>query len=61
MKENAKIEEVWEMGAPSSYLTELLHNLSFALDTIELNHLAQGRYGPTRCHLHPTTTVPLHQ
>jgi hypothetical protein len=26
------------------------------LNTIELNHLAQGRYGPTRCHLHQTVT-----
>jgi hypothetical protein len=30
MKENAKMEEVREMGAPSSYLTRLLHNPSFA-------------------------------
>jgi hypothetical protein len=30
LKEKMKMEEVREMGAPSSYLTELLHNLRFA-------------------------------
>jgi hypothetical protein len=30
LKEKIKIEEVREMGAPSSYLTGLLHNPSFA-------------------------------
>jgi hypothetical protein len=31
LKEKMKMEEVREMGAPSSYLTGLLHNSSFAL------------------------------
>jgi hypothetical protein len=30
LNEKMKMEEVREMGAPSSYLTGLLHNLSFA-------------------------------
>jgi hypothetical protein len=53
--------EVREMGAPSSYLTGLLHNLSFALDTNESNHLGQGRYGPTQSHFHSTATAPPYQ
>jgi hypothetical protein len=42
-----KMKEVREMGAPSSYLTGLLHNLSFALRYFESNHITQGCYGPT--------------
>jgi hypothetical protein len=30
LKEKMKIEEVIKIGAPSSYLTGLLHNLNFA-------------------------------
>jgi hypothetical protein len=30
LKEKIKMEEVREMGAPSSYLTRLLHNPQFA-------------------------------
>jgi hypothetical protein len=55
------MEEVKEMGAPSSYLTGYYTISVLPLDTIESNHLAQGRYGPTRCHLHPTATAPPHQ
>jgi hypothetical protein len=40
MKEKMQMEEVREMGAPSSYLTGLLHIPSFAVDTIKSNHLA---------------------
>jgi hypothetical protein len=39
--------EVREMGAPSSYLTRLLHNHSFARRYFELNHITRGRYGLT--------------
>jgi hypothetical protein len=49
------------MGAPSSYLTGLLHIPSFTPDTKEPNHLAQGRKGPTLCHLHPMATAPPHR
>jgi hypothetical protein len=57
-KEEREMKEVWEMGAPSSYLTGLLYNPSFALRYFELNHITRGRYGPTRGNLHPMTTMP---
>ena len=53
------MKEVREMEVPSSYLTGLLHNPSFALGNIESNHLTQGRYGPTQGNLYPTATAPL--
>jgi hypothetical protein len=46
------------MGAPSSYLTGLLHNPYFAPRYFESNHLTWGRYGPTHGNLHPTVTAP---
>jgi hypothetical protein len=52
------MKEVREMGAPSSYLTGLLYNLSFALRYFEANHITRGRYGPTRDIFHLTATVP---
>jgi hypothetical protein len=44
------------MGALSSYLTGLLHNLSFALTYFESNHLIRGHYDPTRGNLHLMAT-----
>jgi hypothetical protein len=43
----SKMKEVREMGAPSSYLTGLLHNPSFAPRYFVSNHLTRGCYGPT--------------
>jgi hypothetical protein len=57
MEEKNKIKEVREMRAPSSYLTGLLHNPSFAPRYFESNYLTRGRYGPTRGNLHSTTTA----
>jgi hypothetical protein len=54
-----KMKEVREIEAPSSYLTGLLHNFSFAFRYFELNHIIRGCYGPTRDNLHLTATAPI--
>jgi hypothetical protein len=47
-KDKAKLKEAREMGAPSSYLTGLLHNFSFALRYFESNHDTSGPGGVGR-------------
>jgi hypothetical protein len=46
-KQERKNERGEGDGAPSSYLTGLIHNPSFAPRYFKSNHLTRGRYGPT--------------